>query len=290
MTPEEIEAAMAVHVPKAAAPKAQKMTPVVALVDPGVTVTKPAALPAPLCKICRMPVNTSADIKAQSSEQWVHKTCLDLRRESHRQSLRFDANVKVGSLLHSLPQSRGNDDAAMLKVSAPKLVKWHAGWTSESKLSLLALGLSGSCKTLSLAATLRANVASAVDDYVDHDGNSSALNWMARANFVTAFNLCEATRQHPLGQGEAPEVTKAKRASLLILDDLGNENLGFEKWLLSIIDARISANLPTWVTSGFPVDDLTLRYGQSLVRRICEKGVGTLIDLFRAGAQLKAVR
>jgi len=116
------------------------------------------------------------------------------------------------------------------------------------------------------------------------------LNWIARAYFTTTFKLCEATRQHPLGQGECPEVVKARTASLLLLDDLGNENPGFEKWLLSIIDSRIGEQLPTWVTSGFTVDALSERYGQALVRRLCEKGVGTLIDLFRAGAALKAVR
>ena len=240
------------------------------------------------CKICKLPVEPRSGIKAKSSDEWVHRECLDLRRESLCQERRAAAQIKTATLRASLPQSRDEDDQSMLMSAPDKLRRWHSGWSRECNLSALVLAVSGSCKTLTLASKFRVLIGDAVARYAD--GDDAALEWARRMYFVRAFDLAAADHEHKFGEGKCPEIRRARDASLLFLDDLGNENPGNENLLLNVIDHRISANLPTWVTSGFGIDELTQRYGQALVRRLCEKGSGTLIDLFRAGAQLKAVR
>lgn len=242
-----------------------------------------------VCVICKQPVGESDGIKAKSSEKWVHRDCLDLQQERVREERRRRAQLKARMVLESLPKARSQDDASVLAVAPERLRNRHAGWSRESNLSLLVVGLSASCKTLTLAAKIRAELAEAIANYAA--GADAELDWISGVFFTSAFALCEATRQYPLGHGECPEITKVRRGTLVLIDDLGNENAGFEKWLLSVIDSRISQNLPTWVTSGFTVDQVTERYGQALVRRLCERGSGSLVDLFRADVRkLEAVR
>jgi len=169
MTPEELDAAVAAHVESTAPGHIQQkaagltsFAPHVARLSKQIGIeTSPPVSPIrpvrslPGCKICKLPVEPDLGIKAGSSNEWVHRTCLDMRREGLRESLRFDARLKVGSLRASLPKSRDEDDAAMLSQAPDKLRRFYGGWTRKIGLSALLVGLSGSCKTLTLAAKIR---------------------------------------------------------------------------------------------------------------------------------------
>ena len=239
----------------------------------------------PVCDICG---KDGSQIELRLSHNRCFHRCGVCQTSIVREVKAQESRKKLEPQLNSLPQSRNNDDQSMLQSAHDKLRRWHAGWSRECNLSALVVAVSASHKTLTFASKMRVLIDSAIAAYAD--GDDAALDWARGVYFVRAFDLAAADREHKFGEGKCPEILRARDASLLFLDDLGNENPGNEKLLLNVIDHRISANLPTWVSSGFTVDQLTERYGQALVRRLCEKGTGTLIDLFRAGAQLKAVR
>lgn len=100
--------------------------------------------------------------------------------------------------------------------------------------------------------------------------------------WVTAYQLAESVRQHPLGEGEPKIVADMRTKSFAVLDDLGNEPRGAEV-LFSVMDSRYEQGLRTFVSTGLTMDDLTNRYGSAFVRRLTEyrgKG-GVVVDLFQ---------
>ena len=99
--------------------------------------------------------------------------------------------------------------------------------------------------------------------------------------YTKATTLNAARRQHALGQGEAPEITRAIGAQVLVIDDLGQEKAADDVWY-TILDARYEADRATVVTSGFPLPALHERYGEHLVRRVVEAGdsAGRIVTAF----------
>lgn len=99
--------------------------------------------------------------------------------------------------------------------------------------------------------------------------------------FVKATDLAAARRCHALGEGEPELVLEATEAPLLLLDDLGQDDKR-DNTVFEVLDARYDAQRPTVVTSGFPVEEISARYGQALVRRIVEtNGAGKIVNLLK---------
>jgi hypothetical protein len=70
-----------------------------------------------------------------------------------------------------------------------------------------------------------------------------------------ARHLAFARRHHALGRGEPPIVVAAKRASLLLLEDLGKgDDADFDGLIFDVIDHRYDRSLPTIITSGWLLD------------------------------------
>jgi len=90
--------------------------------------------------------------------------------------------------------------------------------------------------------------------------------------FAESWKLAGAAARHPLGQGEAPEIREAKRAPLLIVDDLGSEMDDKRGVLAEVIFSRHNDELPTWITTGFDAEYLVSRYGSQVIRRLLEHG------------------
>lgn len=90
--------------------------------------------------------------------------------------------------------------------------------------------------------------------------------------FFAAHRLVLARQQHPFGEGEAPLVEEAFDASVLVLDDLGNESHvdGRFDVIEQIIWRREADSLPTWVTTGLTEKQVTERYGHAFSARIFE--------------------
>jgi DNA replication protein DnaC len=88
--------------------------------------------------------------------------------------------------------------------------------------------------------------------------------------FVEAYWLAGARARHALGQGEAKLVEDAMSATLLVLDDLGSEIDDRRNVIADVIFHRHNEDLPTWITSGFSIEQLMGRYGSQVIRRIVE--------------------
>jgi DNA replication protein DnaC len=108
--------------------------------------------------------------------------------------------------------------------------------------------------------------------------------------FTKATQLAIARKQTRLGEGEAELVTKALAADLFILDDLGQEAPNGDTAIWDVVDGRYDKGLPTLITSGLTVDELTTRYGEAFVRRLVQAGgKGRIVSAF-AKQTMRAVR
>jgi hypothetical protein len=79
-----------------------------------------------------------------------------------------------------------------------------------------------------------------------------------------------ARAQHGLGHGEPAEVERALLTGLLVLDDLGSERNSTTNAVPDVIFERAYSGLPTWVTTWMTPEQVTLRYGDGVARRLYE--------------------
>lgn len=91
--------------------------------------------------------------------------------------------------------------------------------------------------------------------------------------WIRATKLAVAERQHALGAGEAEVLVRAKRAGLLVLDDVGIEEPGA---VLPVLADRYDDGLATIVTTGLTQAALTKHLGAGGVRLITEQAAGFL--------------
>lgn len=90
--------------------------------------------------------------------------------------------------------------------------------------------------------------------------------------FMRARDLASANRRHGLGEGFAPEVQRARNASVLAVDDVGSEGADVTA-LQDVLDWRYELGLPTIVTAGFTREQMTEHLGAAYVRRIVDQHV-----------------
>lgn len=98
--------------------------------------------------------------------------------------------------------------------------------------------------------------------------------------WFSASALAQARREHPLGRGDAPEITTASHARLLVIDDAGWDR---EPQAISdVLAARYESGRPTIITTGLTSAELAKHYGAAVVRRFVESGGGaaTIVDCF----------
>lgn len=143
----------------------------------------------------------------------------------------------------------------------------HARVREAYTVSAILMGPTGCGKSTSAAVLVRR----ALTEFVASGGKRHAcacdLAW------TRATRLAVAERQHALGAGEADPIARAKRAGLLVLDDLGLEEPGA---VLPILGERYDARLATIVTTGLTKAGLTKHLGAAGVRLLTEFGPGVL--------------
>ena len=161
-----------------------------------------------------------------------------------------------------LPPARLSEVASW--VREPRLLEATQSWSWGGGGVLLA-GPTGAGKTAAcLAGVMRLLLA----------GASGTLDRWERARRIVwadAAELGQSRRRHGYGRGEAPEVVRASRCPLLVLDDLGWE--ADRGTVREVIAARYKRGLPTWTTTGLPVAGergLEGAYGDAVVRRLVE--------------------
>lgn len=98
----------------------------------------------------------------------------------------------------------------------------------------------------------------------------AALRLRGSGLFVSARRLTLARAQHKRGDGEAPLVTRCMHASLLLVDDLGEEEKAFDCPIVDVLKTRFSAGRPTWVTTGLTGAEVTQKYSAGVKARLTD--------------------
>jgi DNA replication protein DnaC len=137
---------------------------------------------------------------------------------------------------------------------------WRPGQTS-----ITILGKSGAGKTASAKALVRRLVEAAEEK----DRTAAEMELYRGVRFVEAVELGKAAKRHKLGSGTSPLELTAKRATLLILDDLGKGAQGDQQPVLDAILTR-PRTLVNIVTSELTCRQIHERFGKAIYRRVCE--------------------
>ena len=99
---------------------------------------------------------------------------------------------------------------------------------------------------------------------------------------VSAYDLAKAPLEHRLGSGDAPLVRTSKRASVLLLDELGSEQVPQTRStsVSEVIFERYNAQRPTIATTwlaptpaGEGVETIAKKYGDGIARRLLEQNI-----------------
>jgi DNA replication protein DnaC len=204
----------------------------------------------------------------------LHRHCatgIRRRQVERREWLR----ERAGRVLEALPRVHWVDvaDPEFLRRVHPDLATFAREHDPREHGSALLLGPSGCGKTLAIVGLAHRLVAAARASFTEAE-----IQWIAAAHWTTAHALIRARRETPLGRGEAPAIERAMESTLLLLDELGCEPAS--EVIFEIADQRYSRRLPTIVTSGRTLAAFAGRYGDALVRRLAESGVGRLLDVY----------
>lgn len=137
---------------------------------------------------------------------------------------------------------------------------------SKPTLSAMLMGPTGAGKTTLVAVLLRRAFAAYVESLGEEFREVRGLKW------VDAPELSLSERRHGLGDGKPQSVAEACHATLLVIDDIGNEpNQGP---LLEVLRFRYNNCLPTLATSGLTRKQLSEQIGGAGVRRLNEQHAG----------------
>lgn len=135
--------------------------------------------------------------------------------------------------------------------------------------NLLVLGAPGIGKTASIIRALRRLVMEA-----------APRDRVLRVVWTTGPELVAAQAQHRLGTEAPSAIRSAKRAPVLVIDELGFEARAPAGFWLELMNARYEAGLITITSSGATAKHLsdTERYGAGVYRRLLAGGA--LLDLW----------
>lgn len=101
-------------------------------------------------------------------------------------------------------------------------------------------------------------------------GGEAGEDFARRMVWASAADLARARRESRLGD-EPKALRAAREASVLLIDDLGQEPVGEHADLVALVSDRQRARQRTILTSGFSMGELAARYGDHFERRISER-------------------
>lgn len=137
--------------------------------------------------------------------------------------------------------------------------------TFDGSSLVLILGSTGLGKTSLASAIYRAQV----DRLLAPGATVTDEAWVGRMVWTHAKPLSLARKESRLG-ATPRQLEQAADASVLLLDDLGQESLADKDDLVDLLTFREANLLPTILTFGFTLDHLEERYGAHLARRLIE--------------------
>lgn len=162
----------------------------------------------------------------------------------------------------------------------PELFEAAMNWKMADG-NLLLIGPTGSGKTTLSVAMMNRILDVAQNTQLRGEEYEALMEFAEEMRFFSAAELASARRNWPLGEGDPPVIEEAKRASLLVLDELGYETQTQDTAIPEIVDYRYSARGKlTIATSGRPVEELNRRYGEATPRKLLSGG--RAVSLFPA--------
>lgn len=103
------------------------------------------------------------------------------------------------------------------------------------------------------------------------DEASAELQLLARGAFwVDGYELAQARAQHARNAGEASKVRQAKRAGLLVIDEIAPRDTWGDATIADVINERWRRSRPTIATTFADADMLAQRFGDGIARKLLE--------------------
>jgi len=195
----------------------------------------------------------------------ARQACEDRDRRHGVREPDRERQEKSPDILRRLPRFLRHETSLSLeaRVSSQQL-REAANWWHWNRGNLVLMGPSGCGKSTAAAIVVRRMVDRGVAEGGFCWTDALGIWWFA------AGELERARREHPLGQGEAPEVVKACSARLLVIDDAGWDRDPAP--VSHVLDQRMQSARPTIITTGLTPGELSGHYGAAVIRRIVEAG------------------
>jgi DNA replication protein DnaC len=207
--------------------------------------------------------------------RWTCDACKAKDEQASRERRAEDERGRMRARAERGPRTAPAWEGA--RVGSPTLEQWvrpksfrlaAMKWTPAAG-SLVLLGPTGCGKSTTAVAILWRLADDAFRACLEKRSGRE-LDVTGCAFWIAAYELVRARKEHPLGHGEAPTIERARDASILVLDDLGNEPP--DTVIFELLDVRYLRGSPVIVTSGLDPSSIRERYGDALWRRIAERG------------------
>lgn len=235
------------------------------------------------CFACKLEIDSTPAVgRYRGQPVELHTACWEQIKSHHAEQRTF-AEGRLESVLSSLPKFAVSPGSELFRqrVKVPRLLAVAERYRPDEHGCLALIGPAGCGKSVTAAAIVRRLCTEAVNAFT-RERDTERLSSTARIYWTSAADLCNSRRQHRLGEGEAPQLARAEKAPLLVLDEFGQE-VADDRWLLELLDVRYAQGLPTLSTSGLTRSQLDQRYGAGAVRRLVEPK-GQFLDLFATTA------
>jgi DNA replication protein DnaC len=143
---------------------------------------------------------------------------------------------------------------------------------SEGQTVITIVGGTGVGKTSLACAILAEEIEAGMNLHCAGDVLKRAIG----ARFFHAYDLSVARAEHRLGGGEPPKVVEAKRASVVVIDELGRDERKTSD-VAEVIRRRLAASMPTIITTWQTQEEVKNSYDGGIARRLFQRA--TLIPL-----------
>lgn len=191
---------------------------------------------------------------------WPHELPAEEIDRRDRDSREGDAVLLLDQLPPAFRKRWG--DGRLERSCHVKLVEAARAWRADA--SFLVLGDSGVGKSTAAAWLFRRIVIAGIQR------GGPAWERARTARWYPAVELERARLEHKLGVGEAPEVARAQGASVLVIDDAGQDRDASA--IRKVLGARYDAGLPTILSTNLRQAELVAHYGGAFVRKLVQSG------------------
>lgn len=271
LSPEELaELRASQHRAEARRGQAQQIATVHELLPPAAKPVQPrllAPLSTWLCPGCSQPYQAA---RCQDLCPDCRRKALEIALQNKRQQIRDNAlkpaREDFGHVTLDHPQIGAWVKSPGALAKARERAELDYDETLGTWSFLLLLGGTGAGKTTLGTAVFR----HLADRVLAPEATEADEDFVRGMVWIPAMELARSRRETPLGKSNT-KVERALNATVLMLDDLGQEAPADKEDLVYVLTERQRYRRKTIVTCGFPLDSLEERYGAHLERRLTER-------------------